>query len=310
MLLRLQKAARLDSKYVERFEDPQNYLFVPTESGLVSFANTTGIGEFAKKILKADNKTKIKIHKLGGVLNDVHLLETSSRGKERKVIVKRFKDWSSAKWFPLTLWSVGTRTFAVLGRSRLEKECAINRFLSSKGFAVPKILHVSATEGLIFMEYVEGESLTKTIKKIASPKSSDALQKDLNTVKRVGNLLAKVHALNVSLGDTKPENFLIQKDDTICMVDFEQASRNGDKIWDVAEFLYYAGHDLPPSIEPRAAELFTKTFIQGYLQAGGDPETVRRAGTTKYTKVFNVFTFPHLMFAISNICRKVTNTEA
>jgi tRNA A-37 threonylcarbamoyl transferase component Bud32 len=310
MLLRLQKAARLDSKYVERFEDPQNYLYVPTESGLVPLANRIGIEGFAKKILKADGKAKIKIEKLGGVLNDVYVFKTSSRGKEKKVIVKRFKDWSSFKWFPLTLWSVGTRTFAVLGRSRLEKECAINQFLGSKGFVVPKILYVSPAERLIFMECVEGESLTRIIKKIASSKSGNALKKELSTVRTVGKLLAKVHSLNVSLGDTKPENFMIQKDDNICMLDFEQASRNGDKVWDIAEFLYYAGHDLPPSIEPHAAELIAKTFIEGYLQAGGDLEIVRKAGTPKYTKVFSVFTLPHIMFAISTICRKVTKLEA
>jgi Kae1-associated kinase Bud32 len=215
-------------------------------------------------------------------------------------------DWSGFKWFPLTLWSVGTRTFAVLGRSRLEKEVAINQQLFMKGFNVPKILHVSHNDRLVFMEYVEGESLNQVIKKIANSKSED-VKKDLETICRVGEKMAEVHGLGIALGDTKPENFLLGKNGEIFMLDFEQASRSGDRIWDVAEFLYYAGHYIPPLAGPKPAELISKAFIEGYLKAGGDPKTVAKAANPKYTKVFSIFVFPHIIFAISNICKKSKN---
>jgi len=88
------------------------------------------------------------------------------------------------------------------------------------------------------------------------------------------------------------------------MLDFEQASRHGDKDWDIAEFLYYAGHHIPPFVGTRPAEIIAKAFITGYLKAGGDVKIVKGAGNPKYTKVFSVFTFPHIIFVISNICRK------
>jgi len=220
------------------------------------------------------------------------------------VVVKRFRDWSNFKWFPLTLWSVGPRTFAVLGSSRLERECAINRLLHSEGFAVPELLYVSPNERLVFMEYVLGENLSNMVRKIVGSKNDGELKKEIDLIAKVGNLLAKVHALGVSLGDTKPENILVNKNGEIYLTDLEQAGRNGDKAWDVAEFLYYSGHYVSPFVDARRVEPIAKAFIRGYVKAGGNIKMVRSAANAKYTKVFSMFTFPRVMLILSNACRK------
>lgn len=304
VILNLQKVLEESSKVLRAIEDPEFYVYVPTASGLAPLANRMDIEAFARKVLSADKDAEVKIENIGGILNDIYLVKTIVNGSERKVVVKRFRDWSNFKWFPLTLWSVGTRTFAVFAISRLERECAINRLLDSKGFSVPKVLYVSPGERLIFMEYVEGEDLGRLMKKIAGPKAAGEIEKDLSTIGRIGELFASVHALGVALGDTKPENFMVGKNGEIHMMDFEQASRNGDKVWDVAEFLYYAGHDISPFVETNRVEQIANAFITGYLKAGGNVKTVKDAGNPKYTKVFSVFTFPHIMFILSNVCRR------
>jgi tRNA A-37 threonylcarbamoyl transferase component Bud32 len=267
-------------------------------------ANRTDIRAFARKVLSTGEDVKVAVERLGGVLNDVYLIRARAGDREKKAVVKSFKDWSSFKWFPLVLWSVGTRTFAVLGRSRLERECAINQLLHSKGFAVPRILHVSLSDRLVFMEYVEGENLASVIRRVASSKAEAEVRKDLKTIRKVGRKFAKVHGVGIALGDTKPENMMIGKKGEIFLMDFEQASRNGDKVWDVAEFLYYAGHGIPPFVDLRVAEQIAEAFIGGYLEAGGAVETVKKAGNTKYTKVFSVFTLPHVMLTLSDMCKK------
>jgi len=283
---------------------PESYLHIPTASGLVSMANRMDIQAFARKVLRTGKDAKIRVKAIGGVLNEVYLVEVSEGTKETKAIVKEFKDWSSFKWFPLSLWGVGTRRFTVLARSRLERECAINEFLHSKEFSVPRLLHVSPNQRLVFMEYIKGETATAILRKAARSRVTSETRKELKTVERIGRTLARVHAQGIALGDAKPENMMIGKHNEIYLMDFEQASRNGDKAWDVAEFLYYAGHDLPIMTETRQAELIAKAFIKGYLEAGGDAETVKKAGTAKYTKVFSVFTLPHMMLAISNVLRR------
>lgn len=303
-ILGLEKNGGDETRAVRKLEAPEQYVLVPTVRGYVPLTDRTDIRAFARKILSAEKESDVDVKRLGGVLNDVYLIKATVGGEEKRVVAKSFKDWSSFKWFPLTLWSVGTKTFTVFGRSRLERECAMNQMLLSKGFNVPKILHVSHGNRLVFMEYVEGEDLSRVVRRAAASKNSTRTRKDLNTLRRAGKRFAKVHALGIALGDTKPENIMIEKHGEIYLMDFEQASRKGDKVWDVAEFLYYAGHDMPPLTDAHRAELIAAAFIKGYLQAGGDVETVKKAANPKYTKVFSVFTFPHLMVAISNTCRK------
>ncbi|MEM1589275.1 MAG: lipopolysaccharide kinase InaA family protein [Candidatus Bathyarchaeia archaeon] len=285
--------------------DSKAYLFVPTASGLTSLAAKMGIEDFAKKVLNLTGDVSVEVEELGGVLNDVFLVRAVLDCGERKVVVKSFKDWSGFKWFPLTLWTFGTRTFAVLGRSRLERECSINQFLHSKGFAVPRLLGVSHAERLVFMEYLDGESLEKVVKRAFElAVKGNNIQEELEILRKVGEILARVHAFEVALGDTKPENILVGRDGNIYLMDFEQASHGGDKAWDIAELLYFIGHYAPPLASVQVLKAFVKAFLRGYLEAGGDLEAVKAAGKPKYTKVFSLFVFPHVILAISNICRK------
>jgi len=307
-LLNFQKfTMKREADLARRFVDPQKYVFVPTAEGLVSLADRLDIDAFAQKMLLNGEKAKIEFEPVGGVLNDVYLIKAYPKGIEKKVVVKRFKDWSGFKWFPLSLWSFGARTFAVLGQSRLERECAISEFLRCEGFNVPKILYVSHNERLVFMEYIEGENLSNAIKRIATSKSREKTEKDFTKIMRVGKIFAQVHSLNVTLGDTKPENIIFDPDDKVYLLDFEQASHDGDKAWDVAVFLYYSGHYLQPLYSNGKAESIARAFISGYLKGGGDFNTIKKAGASKYTRVFSVFTMPSIMLAMSKVCRK---TEA
>jgi tRNA A-37 threonylcarbamoyl transferase component Bud32 len=292
-----------DKDGTRRFIDPKKYIFAPTAQGLVSLADKADVKSFAKKILAAGGYSKIKVEDFGGVLNDVFLITAFTGSDEKKILVKRFKEWSDFKWFPLNIWAAGARTFAVLGAIRLERECAISELLSSKGFRVPKILHISHNKRLIFMEFVKGENLTYAIKRIVATESKAKIENELLIIRRVGEIYAKVHALGVVLGDTKPENVLVSPEGEIYLLDFEQASREGDKSWDIAEFLYFSGHYLPIEGEAKAEAIAT-AFINGYLKAGGGVNTVKKAGNAKFTRVFSIFTPPSIIRVLVNSCKK------
>jgi Kae1-associated kinase Bud32 len=304
-LLKLQKfTIKREPDLTRVLVDPQKYVFVPTAEGLVSLADRLDIETFARKMLLNGAKAKIEVEPVGGVLNDVYLIKAYPNDVEKKVLVKRFKDWSSFKWFPLSLWSLGARTFAVSGRSRLEKERAISEFLRCQGINVPKILHVNHNERLVFMEYIEGENFSSAIKRIAKAKSKEQAEKDLAKMTQVGEIFAQVHSLNVTLGDTKPENIIFDPNGKVYLLDFEQASHDGDKAWDVAVFLYYSGHYLQSLYSNGKAEAIAQAFISGYLKGGGDVNTIRKAGNSKYTRIFSVFTMPSVMLTMSKTCRK------
>lgn len=292
-----------------KFIDPQRYVYIPTSEGLVSLSDRVNIKGFAKKMLLKGHAGDIQVEPVGGMLNDVYLINAHIDGAEQKVLAKRFKDWAGFKWFPLSLWSFGARSFAVSGQARLSKELAISELLRSEGFNVPKILHVSNSQRLVFMEFIEGESLSQSVKRIAAAEIGQDISAELALINQVGKIFAKVHSRNIVLGDTKPENMLIKQDGTIFLIDFEQATQGGDKAWDIAVFLYYCGHHLQPFSSSSKAESITKAFINGYLRGGGNVDNVKKAGSAKYTRVFSIFTMPPIMLAISNLCKKTQSLE-
>ena len=308
--------------YVEQFMDPESlkmirlpeledtkrYVFIPTSLGLVSYSEKVTIEDFIRKIFPESQDLKADPEKLGGVLNAVYVLKIQRLGKERRVVVKSFKNWYGWKWFPLALWAIGTRGFSVRGKSRLEREYTINRYLSKNGCNVPLLIHVSPKEELIFQEYIEGENLANLIKRIYSSKYEDL--KLISILKQVGSEIAKIHGLDVALGDCKPENIIIGQDGRIWFVDLEQAERGGDQVWDLAEFLHYSGrYAFLSSIDMTQA--VTKAFIEGYLEAGGKIVNVRKVRSPRYIKVFSFFTSPHTLYVISNVCgEKLWDVEA
>jgi len=302
IFMKAHRKAKADG-LVFRLDEPKKYLLMPTPLGPVALSDESTIEDFVRKNIPDGRAIDMKTEEMGGVLNDVYLLTLRRNHEEQKIVVKKFRDWSSLKWFTLALWSLGTKTFAVLGRSRLEKEYATNQFLQGQGFPVPKILYVSPQKRLIFEDFIEGEKMVETIKRIIS--SKEKAVKEAAMVKEVGRKIAEAHKLGVSLGDCKPENFIVTKDGNTFFVDLEQAARNGNQTWDVAEFLYYSGHYVSPFSSAKAASIIAKSFIEGYLEAGGRKETVKKAASARYVKVFSIFTSPHVIIAISNLCRRM-----
>ncbi len=293
-----------NSGLVCRVGDPHDYVHIPTAQGLVPLSDRTDIKSFAAKLLSSESEAKIDVERIGGILNDVYLVKLPPGAEDNSIVAKSFRDWTSLKWFPVSLWALGTKTFAVLGSSRLDRECAINQLLSTKGFDVPRILHISHGKRLVFMNYVTGEKVSGVVKDILKSPMTSRKCVELDVISKFGKELAKVHSEGITLGDTKPENAVfLRENGEIVLMDFEQASRNGDRAWDIAEFIYYSGRYASPLAGTRSMECMTKAFIQGYECAGGEIRYVRKAGTAKYTKVFSVVTLPHIIFTVSNVCR-------
>jgi tRNA A-37 threonylcarbamoyl transferase component Bud32 len=285
-----------------QLEDPMKHILIQTSLGLVNLADKITFSEYIKKAVQG-KIFDMKSEELGGVLNSVHLLTFQSNNKEQKVVLKKFKDWSGFKWFPLALWSFGTKDFAVLGRSRMEKEYEVNQFLNTHGFPVPKILYVSLQECLILKDYVEGENFVEIIKQILSAKKVSSDKAFL--LRDIGRKIAEVHKLGVVLGDCKPDNIIIAKNGKPYFVDLEQATRNGNKAWDIAVFLFFSGHYVSPLSSAKVVASIAEEFIKGYLEGGGKKETIKETKSVRYTRVFSIFTPPHVIYTISNVCKEM-----
>ena len=273
-------------------EDPKNYLFVRTARGLVSINERTSLEDVIAEIRPGHGVTVVP---LAGVLNEVFLITS---GKER-LVAKKFTDWHGFKWFTLNLVSFGSKFFSVSGKARMTNEYGINRYLSRKHLNVPEMIHISLKQRILVENYVPGKPVDKLVAEMVN--QGTLLPSQLRVADQLGETLARIHEVGVSLGDAKPENF-VAKDDEIYTLDLEQGGKRGDYAWDVAELLYYSGHYSRKPIPSRGLQELMSGFINGYSKHGATSELKKAAGV-RYVKVFSVWTPPPVLLEISRMLR-------
>lgn len=175
----------------------------------------------------------------------------------------------------------------------MEAEYAFNYLLSKRGLSVPDILGADTKSRSILFSYVPGDGLSRLLVRLSQ--SSHTGQREKEAAREAGLLLAGAHELEAALGDTKPENFIVDRDGKVTLVDLEQARYNGDYGWDVAEFLYYSGHYWLPFND--ALHGYVEAFVNGYKEKGS-ARVLRKAASPKYVRVFSVWTPPNILHNI------------
>ena len=173
---------------------------------------------------------------MGSFVNDVFLVNVDGE----RFVAKRYTNWISLKWVTLSLYGLGSVRFSISGRRRMEAEYAFNYLLSKRGLRVPQILGADSKSRTILFSYVPGDGLSTLLVKLA--RSGQTGQRETEAARGVGVLIASAHRVEAALGDTKPENFIVDRKGEVTLVDLEQARQRGDYGWDVAEFLFYSGH--------------------------------------------------------------------
>ncbi len=284
-----------------RMEDPKRFLHLPTTLGTISLTERTGIEDFIRRVKPLGEVSEFRMERSGGVLNEVYVLYFRRNGGEERALVKKYQNWIGFKWFPLALWTLGTQDFAVLGRSRLEREYTINSLLHRERYPVPSIYHVNLNRRLLIREFIEGESLVETVKEVLSRGVEGGSGWQL---RRLGEIIAGVHGLGVSIGDSKPENFIASPGGEIYLIDLEQGAHKGNRAWDLAEFLYYSGHYASLLTDLDHVADLARAFIEGYLKGGGEVGVVEDVAGLQYTRVFSLFTLPQVIYTISKTCRE------
>ena len=280
---------------------PRRFLNFPTASGLAPLSESTNIDEMLVKLEAPALVGGTRLQRLGRVLNEVYLLTYTADGGERRAIVKRYPNWVSLKWAPIAIWTLGTQNFAVLGRSRMERECATTSLLHSNEIKVPRILHTSFEDRLLLREYVEGESPVETIRAVM--KRGSIRNDEGVLIRRLGGMVADVHGAGVTLGDCKPENFIVKDGGDIVIIDLEQGARGGNETWDLAEFLYFSGRYAGPLDPMTGVAEMTRLFIDGYVEGGGSRHRFSEVGQLRYTKVFTPLTLLPVIYTIAKTCR-------
>jgi len=232
---------------------------------------------------------RVSIRRLGSFVNDVFLIDVNGE----KLVAKRYTNWISLKWVTLNLYGLGSVRFSISGKRRMESEYAFNYLLSKRGLRVPEILGADPKTRSILFAYVPGDGLASLLQKVTQAGALGVREE--RAAREAGLLIGNAHKVEAALGDTKPENFIVDRNGTVTLVDLEQAHEGGDFGWDVAEFLYYSGHYW--LLLNNALSDYLESFVKGYLEAG-QVKTLRKAASPKYVRVFSVWTPPNVLLNI------------
>jgi tRNA A-37 threonylcarbamoyl transferase component Bud32 len=277
--------------------NPKDFLYVRTSEGFAAFNETASFEDIVAELRPG---RPVTISPLAGVLNEVVLVTV---GKEQ-FVAKKFTDWHGFKWFTLNLVSLGSKLFAVSGKTRMANEYGINRYLAKKGLRVPRIIHVNLKQRILVEQYVPGIALSNFATKAAN--QGILAESDSQIARNLGETLARIHSVGVSVGDAKPENF-VSSNDEIFTVDLEQAGRRREFAWDIAELLFYAGHYSASTLPTRGLRRMVEAFTEGYLTKGQAAELKQAAGL-RYVKAFSFWTPPPVILEISKILNQASRT--
>ncbi len=275
----------------QRIEDPKNFLFLKTDKGLMCLNEESTI---VKLVQKLRNEKNVDVNPLSSSLNEVYSITLD----DEKLVVKKFTNWYTFKWFMLNIAAYGTKVFSLSGKARLANEYGINRLLAENNILVPEIVAISIKDRVLVERYIEGASALDFLEEAFSVEELTDQQKGLAI--ELGKIIATIHSLNVVIGDCKPENFIIGTNGQIYVLDLEQGERRGDPTWDVAEFLYFSGHF--GSKFTNGLRDFVLNFVEGYCQIG-DRTILRRAAGFRYSRVFLGWTHLPIIQAIASILK-------
>ena len=237
---------------------------------------------------------EIRTEHLGELYNVTRVYAVGKDAKSASFVVKYFRDFRSFKWALLNLWTLTAKRFNMSPLARLHRQFRASLDLRRLGVLTPEILAVVLNDRILVTKFVQGENLGQIVSDIIRRRTTDTSE-----VNRYGEVLALLHSVGYTVGDTKGSN-AIHSQEGIYLTDLEQASKEGDPAWDIAEFLYFSCK-LTPQVS--GSRTLTRTFLEGYLRVGST-EIVRKALHLKYLAPFQPFLTPQVTQAVRKAMRE------
>jgi len=216
---------------------------------------------------------------IGEPYSTTRILTFRESTREKSVVVKNYTDVRSLKWALLGVWASAANKFSTAPLARMDREYGMTLSLGAMGVLVPAILAVAPAERILVKEFVSGPILSNIINGYLRGSPDD-----IGPVSAYGELMARVHSSGLVLGDTKPSNVVVSSGG-LFLTDLEQALPDGDKAWDIAEFLYYTAK---LSNREEAMKKVAATFLESYAKFG-DRSSIHKARGPKYFGPFRPF---------------------
>jgi Kae1-associated kinase Bud32 len=238
--------------------------------------------------------TEVSKDSRGEIYTVVKIYSIKNGERSMRFTVKNFADLKSLKWVVLNIWAFLSKRFDMSPMSRFYREYSALRKLREKGFNTPLALAVALDQKLLVTEYIDGHDMGQIL-----PQAMSGEEEGKRAIQLYGETLGRVHHEGYTLGDTKPSN-TIYRDGKVYLVDLEQAARNNDRGWDIAEFIYYSSK---LTTDSQAVRQLVEEFLNGYLKYG-DRNSIREALRLKYMAPFQPILSPNIVRVVRQEIRK------
>lgn len=224
-----------------------------------------------------------------GLLSPTYVISISRDGYIRDLVVKGFSWLWIFKWFLIQLWLLDIKRFAISPKRRI-----LNEYLGLVN--VSEIVDVHSPRPLLIdwggkklvIEYIPGPRLADLVRKGYSKELEDLFYK-------YGKILANIHVYGYTIGDTKPQNIIITKNNNLAIIDFEQFSKGHNRCWDISLFLYYT---FKFRFYYQNLEQLISKFIKGYFDGGGKMADVEKAVSIRFIRPFLLLVPINMLFKI------------
>jgi len=138
-----------------------------------------------------------------------------------------FKKYTGFGTF-LTRWGNSFSPFRsfrkIPARERINIETYYSKLLRENGIKTPRILRHNKGNNLLIMDFIEG-------------KLTDRITVKDDLLYKIGRIVAKIHSLGAYINDNTAANYIL-KDEDVYIIDLEGFSKNGDRKWDLALFIF------------------------------------------------------------------------
>lgn len=195
----------------------------------------------------------------GGVSNSNHLWHCKTfSGKSVTFFVKSFVPIGTFWAKNLSLVSPFPKVDAITCRGRFKADLEGRRFLTGKGFAVPKLIAFDEKEQRLVTEYLEGGNFDSLLRE--SGRQGILSPGIITMIQDCGSTLGRIHNSGYSLVDAQPINCIASVKGPVYFTDLEFCTRRNRKTWDAAFFLCFLGIHLDSKLQLQAAELFREAY--------------------------------------------------
>ncbi|MGA2876668.1 MAG: nucleotidyltransferase domain-containing protein, partial [Nitrososphaerales archaeon] len=236
---------------------------------------------------------KVTSKSLGEFYNSAGFYTFEDGDRAISVAVKRYQDVKGIKWGVLNLWSLKSANFTTNPMERIFREYRTSRELKQFGLNTAEVLAVFLDQKMLVTSFIAGKDLSKLESEYLNDESDD-----LSPFEMFGMELAKMHNNGYCMGDTKPSNVILCGENSkMYFTDLEQALPDGNKTWDVAEFIYYS---VRLTLKEDRVRRLVSSFLKGYISVAEDKSVVRKSESFRYRAPFQAFISPNIMNALRN----------